>query len=83
MDDGRTTKASHTKSSPGAFGSGELKITCTYFTSSLLQNSKCIYNVCFLTYELSIPQGIEKKKHACGRAQTWDLRTTSENVQTN
>ena len=25
-DDGRTTEASHTKSSPGAFGSGELKI---------------------------------------------------------
>ena len=24
-DDGRTTEASHTKSSPGAFGSGELK----------------------------------------------------------
>ena len=26
MDDGRTTEASHTISSPGAFGSGELKI---------------------------------------------------------
>ena len=25
-DDGRTTEASHTKSSPGAFGSWELKI---------------------------------------------------------
>ena len=33
-DDGRTTEASHTKSSPGAFGSGELKILCVCVCSN-------------------------------------------------
>ena len=30
MDDGRMTEASHTISFPGAFGSGELKITIRF-----------------------------------------------------
>ena len=40
-DDGRTTEASHTLNSPGAFGSGELKIDQNLFYLQLLQLVSC------------------------------------------